>query len=200
MSDRRFASSRITIAFIHRMPMTLKEIIAREDQLYHQITECKRLLAAYRVIRAEAENSRPIHCELEAGDATAIAFHPESLAPALPPPAPLPVPPQPNLEALSKGYGGGIRLVTWAIRQLTCDFGVREIASVLREAGHPMGGPKLSVILNRMKDERKITEIRKGRGRTPSLYRATAKVTAVPLPLAARYRSSHRHLLLGGSF
>ncbi len=157
------------------MQMTLEEITAREGQLEDTIAECKRLLAGYQLIRAEEGKTPPVSREPAAS--------------AVLPPTPVPVLPGGNLEMLSKGYGGGIRLVTWAIRQLPGDFGVREIAAVLQQAGYPLRVRRLSVILNRMKGERKITEVWKGRGRTPSLFRATADVLAVPLALAARHRT-----------
>ena len=131
-----------------------------------------------------------------AGAETVLQFHPEPApSPSVPAP-PAPAPPPVNLAELSKGYGGGIRLVTWAIREMPGNFNVRDIAAVLSRAGHKLPMPKLSVILNRMKDERKLMELRKGRGRTPSLFCATAAVTTAPLALAARHCSSRRDILL----
>ena len=67
---------------------------------------------------------------------------------------------------MSQGYGGGIRLATWAIRQMTGDFDVHDIATVFAGLGIRCEWPKLSAILNRMKEERKLTEVWKGGGRT----------------------------------
>ena len=52
------ALSRIAIAFTESMPMTTEEITAREDQLLDQIAECKRLLAAYQLLRADCDQTR----------------------------------------------------------------------------------------------------------------------------------------------
>lgn len=161
--------------------MTLEDIAAREEQLRREIAEREQLLAAYQLIRADWEDSAA-----GAGDVVACDEPP---SPPLLPAAPVHVLPEVNLEALSRGYGGGIRVVTWAIRQMTGDFTVRHIAAVLRQAGCPLRVTKLSVVLNRMKDERKIEEVTKGRGRTPSLFRATPLATTVPLELAARHRT-----------
>lgn len=178
------------------MPITLDEITAREAQLLAQIAESQRLLTAYRLIRAEGEKFPPASRHPIAGGETRLQFHPEPAPLPSLPSAPAPVPPPANLEALSKGYGGAIRLVTWAIREMPGDFTVRDIAAVLSRAGQRLRTPKLSVILNRMKDERKLVEVRKGRGRTPSLYGTTAEVIARPLALAARHRASRSHLLI----
>ncbi len=158
----RLAASRIAIAFKNRMTMTLEEITAHENQLLAQIAQSQQLLASYRRVRAEHEQSL--------------------LAPA-PEPAMSPA----KLALLNKGYGGGIRLATWAIRQMTGDFTVRHIAAALRQAGHPRRIERLSVILNRMKADGKITEVMRGRGRTPSTFRATAAITARPLEYCARH-------------
>ena len=171
------------------MPLTLEEIRAREEDLRQEIAEREHLVAAYQLIRVDLEKARP------APDAVAFQepepeTHPDPAAPPVLPAGPVCVLPQANLQALSQGYGGGIRVVTWAIRQVNGDFTVREIAAVTERAGCPLRVAKVSVVLNRMKDEHKIEELKKGRGRTPSLFRATAHVTTGPLELAARHRTT----------
>ncbi|HEY3663146.1 MAG TPA: hypothetical protein VGL24_08340 [Chthoniobacterales bacterium] len=173
--------------------MTLEEIIAREDQLLDQIAESKRLLATYQLLRAERETLPFPDRPAVAATGGVIESHPETAPPSVPPPAAVHVLPAPNLAELSKGYGGRIRLVTWAIRQMTGDFTVRDIASVTQQAGFRMRVAKVSVVLNRMKDERKVEELKKGRGRTPSLFRATARVTTGALELAARHCATRLH-------
>ena len=173
------------------MPLTLEEIRAREEDLRQEIAEREHLVAAYQLIRVDLEKARP------APDAVAFQepepeTHPDPAAPCVLPAEPVCVLPQANLQALSQGYGGGIRVVTWAIRQMAGDFTVRDIAAELRQAGCPIRIQKISVVLNRMEDEGKIEEVTKGRGRTPSLFRATAGVTALPLELAARHRTARR--------
>ena len=179
------------------MPMTPEEITACENQLLDTIAESKRLLAAYRVIRADGKKSLPVSRDPAARVAREIDFQPETAAPTVQLPVAVPVPLEANLAVLSKGYGGGIRVVTWAIRQLPGDFGVREIAAVLQQAGYPLRGPQLSVILNRMKDARKIIEVWKGRGRRPSLFRATADLIAIPLRAPPRATA---HIGIGRGF
>ena len=174
------------------MPLTLEEITAREEDLRQEIAEREHLVAAYQLIRADLEKARPAACDAVAAREPEPEARPEPEAPRVLPAAPVHVLPQVNLQALSQGYGGGIRLVTWAIRQMPGDFTVRDLAAALRQAGCPMRIAKISVVLNRMEDEGKIEEVTKGRGRTPSLFRATARAIAVPLELAARHRTPRR--------
>ncbi len=171
------------------MPLTLEEITAREEDLRQEIAEREHLVAAYRLIRADLEKARPAARDAAAAREPEPETHPEPAAPRVLPAAPVHVLPQAKLQALSQGYGGGIRVVTWAIRQMSGDFTVRDLAAALRQAGCPMRIAKISVVLNRMEDEGKIEEVTKGRGRTPSLFRATARATALPLELAARHRT-----------
>ena len=170
--------------------MTLEEITAHEDQLLHQIAERQHLLAAYQRLRADFQQDLSGARHTAPGGEPEPQAHLQSEPPPAPPPVAAPVVPAPNLAELRQGYGGTIRLVTWAIRQVTGDFTVREIAAVTERAGFPLRVAKVSVVLNRMKDEHKIEELKKGRGRTPSLFRATAHVTTGPLELAARHRTT----------
>jgi hypothetical protein len=168
--------------------MTLEEITAREDQLLHQIAERQHLLAAYQRLRTDCQPALPAARNAVPGGEPEPQAHMQSAPPPVPPTASVQVVPAPNLAQLRKGYGGTIRLVTWAIRQVIGDFTVRDLASVTQRAGYPLRVAKVSVVLNRMKDEHKIEELKKGRGRTPSLFRATAGVTTGPLEWAARHR------------
>ena len=155
-----------------RMPMTLDEITAREDALLDQIAECKRLLAAYQLIRADCERS--VAAAAPAPEAPQVELAPVAVAgPPVPSSAAVPAPAvNLHLLALSRGWAGTGRAVSWVLRQMTGDFTVHDVAAVLRNEGCPIPLPKLSVVLNRMKIEREITEIRRGQGRTPTLFRA----------------------------
>jgi len=170
--------------------MTLEEITVREAELREQIAERQQLLAAYQLIRADRDKSVARHAGGVGRDESERPTNAQAAAPSVEATPPVPVTPEVNLQALSKGYGGGIRAVTWAIRQMTTDFTVRDIAAVLRQAECPMGVEKVSVVLNRMKRDGKIIEVTKGRGRAPSLFRATPLVTTSPLELAARHRTA----------
>lgn len=169
--------------------MTLEEINARETELRQEIADREQLLAAYQLIRGEHEKSLPRSPDIVPVDQPAPEPLPEETASRLEPTPSLPGPPETNLEALGQGYGGGVRLITWAIRQMTGDFGARHIAAALRQAGCPMRVGKISVVLNRMKSEGKIAEITTGRGRAPSSFRATERITTGPLEFAARHRA-----------
>jgi hypothetical protein len=175
-----------------RVKMTLEEVSAREAELRQEIAERERLLVAYQLIRADWEKSLPAGRDTAPRDEPEPAALTQPSAPPVPPAAPVHVLPPVDLEALSEGYGGGIRLVTWAIRQMPDDFTVHQIATALQQAGCPIRVAKVSVVLHRMKQERKVEEITTGRGRTPSLFRATARAIALPLALAARRRSTRR--------
>lgn len=161
------------------MQMTLEQITAHENQLLAQIAQSHRLLATYQLLRTEQAALLPTGSDA-ADDAGTTS---ESSAVPAPAPRPRPV----NLEALRQGYGGGIRVTTWAIRQMNGQFSVRHLAAVLRQAGCPMCMSRLSVILNRMKDYGKVKEVVHGRGRTPSLFSATAAIAARPLEYCARH-------------
>ena len=167
--------------------MTFEEITAREADLRHEIAERKQLLGAYQLIRADRGKTATAPCDAVAGHEAKPEALPGPAAPPLASVPPVPVLSETNLAALGKGYGGGIRVATWAIRQMTGDFTVRDLAAALRQAGAPMGVSKLSVIVNRMKDEGKIAEVATGRGRTPSVFHATEHTTLIPLELAARH-------------
>lgn len=179
--------------------MTLEELSVREAGLRQEIAERERLLAAYQLIRADWEKSAAGARDTAVFDEPEPEAYAEPSAPCVLAAAPVDVLPEPSLQALSKGYGGGIRVVTWAIRQMPGDFTVHDLEAVLRQGGYGMRVAKVSVVLHRMKAEGKIEEVTTGRGRTPSLFRATARATAIPLALAARHRSTRRAALLAAA-
>lgn len=176
--------------------MTLEEITMRQAELRQEIADRERLLAAYQLIQADWEESLPATSDTVAPDEPEPQGYPGPAAPVVLSAAPVQVLPEANLQALSQGYGGRIRLVTWAIRQMPGDFTVHDIAAVLQQAGYRTRVAEVSVVLHRMKKEQKIEEVRTGHGRTASLFRATARVTTLPLALAARHRSTRRAALL----
>ncbi len=156
--------------------MTLEEITAREGQLLDQIAECKRLLAAYQLIRAECDRS-------PAAAAPAPAAPEVDLVPVADPvPSGASVaPPHVNLQlrALSEGWAGTGRAIRWVLQRTTGEFTLRDVAAALRNEGCPIPLPKISVVLSRMMSAREITRTRNGRGRAPSIFRAE------PLPPGA---------------
>ena len=163
------------------MPLSLKEIIGREEALRQEIGERQHLLVAYQLMRAEREQSLGI------------------TTPVLPTAGPLPAPAQPSdaptpepasspsvppgdayLQMLSRGHGGTGRAVRRILPQMTEDFTVHDLATTLRLEGCPIALEKLSVVLNRMKMDGEITEIRRGRGRRPSVFRGPANTAPLP--------------------
>jgi hypothetical protein len=159
------------------MPMSLEEITAREEDLRQEIAEREHLLAAYQHIRAGREQSlasvEPAPPEVEPAAEEAPTPFPSG--------ATVPVLPEINLElqALSRGWAGTGRAVSWVLQRITGTFTVRDIAAVLEGEGCPIPVEKLSVIVNRMKFHQ-ITELRNGRGRTPSLFQVGGIPPVVP--------------------
>lgn len=149
--------------------MTPEEITAREDQLLDQIAECKRLLAAYQLLRADCDKTLAVPAQAPAASRVELAPVAEP-APSDPPVAPPPVNLQ--LQALSTGWAGTGRAIRWVLQRMTGEFTLHDVAEALQNEGCPIPRPKLSVVLNRMMCEREITQIRSGRGRTPAVFRA----------------------------
>ena len=145
--------------------MTPEEITAREDQLLDQIAECKRLLSAYQLLRADCDKSfaaaapAPPAAQVEIAP---VAQPAPSLAPVAPPPVNL------QLRDLSVGWAGIGRAIRWVLQRMTGEFTLHDIEETLQNEGCPISRPKISVVLSRMMRDREITQTRNGRGRTPA--------------------------------
>ena len=163
------------------MPLTLEEITQCEEGLRWEIAERERLLAAYQLIRADRANpvsaasnlvlapAAPVHrLEDRAESSPAPVNQPALIVPKI----------NPALAAvLSSGFGCNGRAVSWAIQQMTEDYTVNDIASLLKREGFKMRGAEISVVLTRMKGRGQIEEISSGCGRRASVFRKPENVT-----------------------
>ena len=163
------------------MPLTFDEITQREERLRQEISERERLLAVYKLLRADAANDQSWK-STEAPVPAAVA-PPETAASNVQPlepscaPAPISRPPpvardiNPALAAVRSQYGGSGKAVWWAIEQMTGDYTLRDIRALLEREGYQMPHAEISVVLTRLKQRGEIGEIRRGGGRTPAVYR-----------------------------
>jgi len=188
------------------MTITLEEIITQQDRLRREIVERECLLAAFDVMqRYMAQRGGPMSMELGSLFSGLGLTRPPTATKdpiALPPAAPtaLPAPPpverylHPELKAMRHMHGINGKNVSWAIRQITCDYTLRDIAALLEREGLIMAPAEISVVLTRLKQRGEIEEIRAGGGRTPALFRkvtnaaSSEQITggpAVPAPETA---------------
>ncbi len=162
------------------MLLTLEEITEREHALRQDIADSERLLAAYQLIRADraklvgAASARAL---LPARTAHCLEDRPEPAPPPSMPPAYAPPKVNADLRGLRSGYGGNGQAVWWAIQQMTEDYSLRDLASLLKREGGAMRSAEISVILTRLKKRGQIEEIRCGRGRRGSVFRKPASAT-----------------------
>jgi hypothetical protein len=190
------------------MSITLDQLLQCEDRLHAEIAQRECLLAAVDVLKGYAEKGNTLRAvELGAlgkallGEAmpgtllleeTAekpIEPAPAPVAPALPRPKPYM---HPELEALYHGsglHGRDTLKVSWAVRRMTEDFTLNDIATLLKREGAPMYNAKISVVLTRLKTRGEIQEIRRGGGRTAALF-AKPAVPVAPADGAAAETSS----------
>ncbi len=172
------------------MPFTLDEITAHEERLRSEIMERECLLAALNVLHgyaADGKDSKTIELGLlgsallSPGAAASLFSAPAVFAPAMPASLPATPPPKPyihpELETLKPGFGINGALVRWAIQNMKKDYTLRDIEELLAREGRPLGAPKISVVLTRMKARGEIEEIKSGNGRTPAVFRAPASAT-----------------------
>jgi hypothetical protein len=69
------------------------------------------------------------------------------------------------------GYGHNTKLVKAVIRQMTRNYTVRDIRRSLTNEGNPLSAASITTVINRLKRNRDIIEIRKGKGRKPALFK-----------------------------
>ncbi len=144
------------------MPLTTEEILTHEEAIQQEIAEKQASLEAYRRLRAHVEKRGA------ALPSAAIVAEPTpSVAPVAA------IPPRyihPELAVLPKNHTNG-DVVAWAMRQMTEDYTVGDLAALLKREGYALPGDKISVVLSRLKGRGQIVEVRRGRGRGGSLYR-----------------------------
>ena len=175
------------------MPLSLKDIIGREEALRQEIAERQHLLVAYQLMRADREQALGLPSPVPPTPAPVPAPAPPADAPSPEPPS-SPSAPQGDayLKMLSMGHGGTGRAVRRILQQMTEDFTVHDLATTLRLKGCPIAVEKLSVVLNRMKIDDEIIEIRGGRGRRPSLFRGPANTAPLPAEVLAEQEELRR--------
>src|SRR5665213_1730518 len=190
------------------MSLTLDQLLRCEDRLNAGIAERECLLAAVNVLKGYAEEGNTLRAiELGAlgkallGEDTPGTLLLEGTAEKATEPAPAPVAPalprpkpymHPEIEALYHGrglHGRDTLTVSWAIRRMTEDFTLNDIATLLKREGAPMRNAKISVVLTRLKKRGEIQEIRRGGGRTAALF-AGPVVPIAPADGAAAETSS----------
>jgi hypothetical protein len=167
------------------MSLTLDEIVTHQDRLRREIVERECLLAAFNVLHGYvASGNGPTTIELGSlvsalGNSAPLALPSagssaelnDAAAPVAPPRPPAPRPYiHPELEKISRYYGGDTLIVQWAIRRMTSDYTLTDIQALLKREGYPLNGPKISVVLTRLKRRGEIEEIRCSSGPKPALF------------------------------
>jgi hypothetical protein len=171
------------------MPLTLDQIVEHEERLRREIVGRECLLAAFKVLHGYAANGQsPESMELSSLVSTLLppaptapltesASEPATAPTALPTPAPVKPYVNPELIALGTRHGSDSRVVQWAIQKMTDDYTLRDIQALLEREGCSMPAAKISVVLTRLKSRGEIEEIKRGGGRTPSVYRKPENTT-----------------------
>ncbi len=177
------------------MSLTIGEIAEYQERFRQEIVQRECVIAALEVLRTHAANGRaPRSIDLGSLVAALVPTIPPSVpaeSAALPPPAPvmlpspapaaLPAKPDekpymhPELRALDRGYGSNGVKVAWAVRRMTGDYTIRDIAELLEREGLRMQSAELSVVLTRFKNRGEIEEIKRGSGRNPAVFRGPAR-------------------------
>jgi hypothetical protein len=154
------------------MPLTLEQILAHEQRLKQEIDEKQSLVEVCQLARskltegAEPPAARPEEIAL---DPSKISNASISAAATPPPPPAFYV--HPELAAIYERRGNYGDVVEWAIKQMTDDYSVADIAARLQREGANLSGAQISVVLGRLKRNGAIEEIRQGRGRGGSIFR-----------------------------
>ncbi len=76
-----------------------------------------------------------------------------------------------TLKSSAPRYGQNTRLVRNAIKQTARNYTIRDIRRILTNGGTPLSDQSIATVLNRLKKNRDIVELRKGKGRRPSLFK-----------------------------
>ena len=164
------------------MTLTLDEIEERKEQLRQEILERECLLAALNVLHKHAcgdRTTRPIDVSaflpaLLGSPRAALPAKEVPLLESAPVPAPRPPLPEPYIHPELKGFwnrhGGSTATVLWAINRLSGDYTLNDIHALVAREGRLLQKAEISVILTRLKRQRKIVEIRPGNGRKPAVF------------------------------
>ena len=167
---------------LHCMTLTRDEIEERKEQLRQEILERECVLAALDVLHKHAcgdRSTRPIDVGafLPALLRSASVALPATQVPLLesgPVQAPQLPRPEPYMHHELKGFwnrhGGYTATVLWAINRLSGDYTLNDIHALLAQEGRPLQKSEISVILTRLKRQRKIVEIQRGNGRKPAVF------------------------------
>jgi len=160
------------------MPPTIDEILVQEQRLKQEIADKQILLSALQILRSQigkgdGSSAAP---STEVAASTPKASLEVASAPATSPPAPARHV-HPELAAIYAQSGGYGEIVAWAIKQMTADYSVGDIASLLRREACNISGAQISVVISRLKKHGEIEEIRRGRGRGGSIFRKPESTT-----------------------
>jgi hypothetical protein len=176
------------------MSATLDEIIEVQDRLRREIAERECLLAVFGVLQGYVTNGRGPK-SIEPGSLVSqflptAAFAPKQLPESslaiqsAPPPKPVAVPPKPlymhpELEVIPVWKRNNGVYVSWAIKRLTEDFTLRDVAAELKREGRPLATDQISVVLSRLKGRKEIEVVSRGRGRKATVFRKPADAAPV---------------------
>jgi hypothetical protein len=165
------------------MTLTLQQIDERKEHLRQEILERECLLATLDVLRkhvAASGGAQTIDLgtlfpgwtpERDAAAPVRQVTLLEAAPQALPPPPPPEPCIHPELKKIGDWHGAKTEMIQWAIARLTGDYTLQDIQALLAREGRPITGAEISVVLSRLKNRRKIVEIRPGRGRQPAIFR-----------------------------
>lgn len=180
------------------MSLTLDEIKQQQGRLQAEIAERECGLAILKALHDYAvggRNPQTLDSNLLRSVFTGSTSSPLQLneaanekpvVRALPPPPPVKRYIHPELETpdYRRLHGRNGKLVQWAIARMTEDFSLRDIAALLHREGSDMGLPEISVVLTRLKGRGEIQEVRRGNGRTPTIFAKPASAAADQTPIA----------------
>ena len=184
----KFLQLALQLLLLQCMTLTIDEILEHEERLRREIVERECLLAAFKVLHGYFANGQGPK-SLELGPLVSVlALSPPAVAlpertaelPAPPPPPPPPAPYiHPELTAIGFRFGNGTKIVRWAIRRMTGDYSLRDVADLLKREGCLMRPSEISVVLTRLKSRGEIEEITAGKGRRAAIFRKPA--STIPL-------------------
>ncbi len=161
------------------MSLTLAEITAHQKRLRQEIMERECLLAAFNVLHGyAARGDNPTTLDLASLISAVPSTPPAALELAAPAPAlPAPPPPPPRYihpdltQYRFTGHGGDSEAVRWAIKRMTGDFSLTDVAALLEREGRRMMNSQISVVLTRLKRRGQIEEVECSAGPNPAVFR-----------------------------
>ena len=168
------------------MTLSLDELTQCEDRLQAEIVERECLLAAVRVLRSHAAKGQSLS-SLALGVLGSALLHGPQKAMVIestptkdaPQPAALPPPPPPPPRYVHPdlshyrfhSHGGDSEAVRWAIKRMTGDFSLTDIAALLKREGGFLQNSQISVVLTRLKSRGELEEIARSQGPKPAVFR-----------------------------